>query len=153
MDPSIRRRRLIIRGTALVAVISAWLFVRFRLISRSRRGISYGPMSARDRQTANNLRIIYHSDDSRMKRAPFFQLCDLFRNRGLLRDSINSQIEEQVAMFLLVIGHNQRFRVMKHTFRRSTETINRYFQEILYAVGELRFKMILPPATSVHPKI
>ena len=133
MDPSIRHRRLIIRGTVLVAVISAWLFVRFRLISRSRRGISYGPMSARDRQTANNLRIIYHSDDSncvellRMKRAPFFQLCDLFRNRGLLRDSINSQIEEQVAMFLLVIGHNQRFRVMKHTFRRSTETIIRYF--------------------------
>ena len=133
MDPSIRHRRLIIRGTALVLVISAWLFVRFRRISRSRRGISYGPMSARDRQTANNLRIIYHSDDSncvellRMKRAPFFQLCDLFRNRGLLRDSINSQIEEQVAMFLLVIGHNQRFRVMKHTFRRSTETIIRYF--------------------------
>lgn len=26
-------------------------------------------------------------------------------------------------MFLLVVGHNTRFRVIKHTFRRSTETI------------------------------
>ena len=77
MDPSIRCLLLIIRDTALVAVISAWLFIRFRRISRSRRHISYGPMSARDRQRANNLRIINHSDDSncvellRMKRVPF----------------------------------------------------------------------------------
>jgi hypothetical protein len=115
-------------------------------------------MSARDQERANNLKAIYHSDDTqcvkllRMKRAPFFQLCDLFRTRDLLRDNINSQIEEQVAMFLLVIDYNQRFRVIKHTFRRSTETISRYFQEVLYVVGELRAEMIVPP-TSVHPKI
>lgn len=159
MDTSVRRRRLVIWGAALVAVISAWLFVRFRRMSRSRAGISYGPMTARDQERSNNLRFIYHSNDTncvellRMKRAPFFQLCDLFHSRGLLRDSINSQIEEQVAMFLLVVGHNQRFRVIKQTFRRSTETISRYFQEVLYAVGELRAEIIVPPSTFVHPKI
>jgi hypothetical protein len=71
----------------------------------------------------------------------------------LLRDSINNNIEEQVAMFLLVVGHNQRFRVIKPLFRRSLETINRYFHEVLYAVGELRNEIIVPPSTAVHPKI
>lgn len=37
----------------------------------------------------------------------------------LLKDSINSNIEEQVAMFLHVLGHNLRFRVVKLTFRRT----------------------------------
>jgi hypothetical protein len=159
MDPSIRRRRLIVRGAAMVAVMSAWFFIRFRRMTSRRRGITCGPMSVRDQERAANLRFIHDSNDTscvellRMKRAPFFQLCNLFRTRGLLRDSINSQIEEQVAMFLLVVGHNTRFRVIKHTFRRSTETISRYFQEVLYAVGELRNEMIVAPASSVHPKI
>jgi hypothetical protein len=61
----------------------------------------------------------------------------------LLRDSINSNIDEQVAMFLLMIGHNQRFRVMKPIF-------SRYFQEVLYAVGELRNETIVPPSSAVH---
>jgi hypothetical protein len=120
-------------------------------MSTYRRGITYDPMSARDQERANNLRFIYHSDDRRcvellrMRRAPFFQLCDLFRNKGLLRDSINNNIEEQVAMFLLVVGHNQRFRVLKPVFRRSLETISRYFQEVLYAVEELRNEMMCHP--------
>ncbi|WVZ96981.1 hypothetical protein U9M48_042553 [Paspalum notatum var. saurae] len=111
------------------------------------------------RQRIANLRFIYESDDThcvnllRMKRAPFFQLCDLFRTRTLLRDSIHSTIEEQVAMFLHIVGHNQRFRVINLSFRRSVETISRYFQEVLYAVGELRNEMIVPPATNVHPRI
>jgi len=88
-----------------------------------------------------------------MRRVPFFQLYDLFCNRALLRDNINSTIEEQVAMFLLVVGHNQKFRVIKLLFRRSLETISRYFQEVLYAVGELKNDMIQPPTTVVHPKI
>ena len=98
------------------------------------RSITYGPMVERDIQRMNNLRFIYESDDAhcvnllRMRRAPFFQLCDLFRARCLLRDSIHSSIEEQVAMFLHVVGHNQRFRVIDLTFRRSVETISRYCQ-------------------------
>ncbi|WVZ70852.1 hypothetical protein U9M48_019488 [Paspalum notatum var. saurae] len=123
------------------------------------RSVTYGPMLPRDMERIANLRFIYESDDThcvnllRRKRAPFFQLCDLFRARLLLRDSIHSTIEEQVAMFLHVVGHNQRFRVISLIFRRSIETISRYFQEVLYAVGELRNEMIVPPATSVHPRI
>ncbi|KAJ1283303.1 hypothetical protein BS78_03G118200 [Paspalum vaginatum] len=56
-------------------------------------------------------------------------------------------------MFLHVVGHNQRLRVIGLTFRRSIETISKYFQEVLYVVGELRNEMIVPPSTSVHPRI
>ncbi|XP_071679970.1 protein ALP1-like [Lolium perenne] len=38
-------------------------------------------------------------------------------------------------MFLHVVGHNQRFRVIHNTFRQSTETISRYFQQVLYELG------------------
>ena len=56
-------------------------------------------------------------------------------------------------MFLHVVGHNERFRVVDLTFRRSADTISRFFQKVLYAVGELRNELIVPPATNVHPRI
>jgi len=62
-------------------------------------------------------------------------------------------MEEQVAMFLHVVGHNQRFRVIHQTFRRSVETVSRYFREVLYAIGELRGEMIRPPSPETALKI
>jgi hypothetical protein len=56
-------------------------------------------------------------------------------------------------MFLHVVGHNQRFRVLHMAFRRSIDTISTYFREVLYAVGELRNEMILPPSTATPTKI
>jgi hypothetical protein len=56
-------------------------------------------------------------------------------------------------MFLHVVGHNQRIRVIHMTFRRSIKTINRYYSEVLYAIGELRNEMVLPPSTATPTKI
>jgi hypothetical protein len=72
---------------------------------------------------------------------------------GLLMDTINNCVEEQVSMFLHVVGHNQRFSVVHHNFRRSRETISRQFKQVLYDIGELRDEMIRPPSTESHPKI
>ena len=77
-------------------------------------------------------------DASNEKRAPFARLVQTFRSMRLLEYSIHTTVEEQVSMFLHVVGHNQRFRVVRITFRRSMETISRYFKQVLYAVGELR---------------
>jgi hypothetical protein len=120
MNPATARRQLIAKAVVLVAVMSAWLDAWLRHQLHARRCITYGPMHQRDQERQNNLRFIYESTDVecidllRMRRAPFMQLCDLFRTRQLLRDSIHSSVEEQVAMFLHVVGHNQRFRVI-HT--------------------------------------
>jgi hypothetical protein len=144
MDPAIARQWLIAKAVVLIAVMSVWLDAWLRHLLRTRRSIIYGPMHQRDQERQNNLRFIYESTDVecvdllRLRRAPFIQLCDLFRTRQLLRDSIHSSVEELVAMFLHVVGHNQRFRVLHMTFSRYIETISRYFREVLYAVGELR---------------
>jgi predicted chitinase len=62
-------------------------------------------------------------------------------------------IEEQIAMFLRVVGHNQTFRVVHQSSRRSIETVHRHFHQVLYVVGELMNEMIKPPSTAIHPKV
>lgn len=153
------RRALIAKAAGLVSVMCAYVLFIVRRARRNTPRISYGPMSERDIARQSNLRFIYHTDDTnclnqlRMRRAPFFQLCNLLRERELLRDIIHSSVEEQVAMFLLVVGHNHRFRALQPTFRRSIETISRYFREVLYVVGELRHEMITTPSSHTHLKI
>ena len=121
--------------------------------------IRYAPMLAREQERLANLNHIYNCTDTealwmlRMKRAPFSRLVQVFRSRGLLEDSIHTSVEEQVAMFLHVVGHNQRFRVIRNSFRRSIETISRYFKQVLYVVRELRGEMIVSPSGQTPTKI
>ena len=153
--------RLIIQAAALISVIQAWvMFMHQRAVRRAGRPlIRYGPLFLRKQERIQNLNYIYNCNDVealwmlRMKRAPFARLVETFRRRGLLQDSINTSVEEQVAMFLHVVGHNQRFRVIHNTFRRSMETISRYFKQVLFAVGELRGEMIRRPSGQTPPKI
>jgi hypothetical protein len=55
----------------------------------------------------------------RMTRAPFLALCNLFRDRRLVSEREGYTVEEQVAMFLHAVSHNQRFRVVHQSFRKS----------------------------------
>ena len=111
------------------------------------------------RERMANLNYIYNNNDVeaiamlRMRRAPFKHLVETLRARGLLKDNINYCIEEQVALFLHVLGHNQRFRVIHSTWRRSAETISRYFHQVLFAFGELRGEMIKKPTGQTCSKI
>jgi hypothetical protein len=88
-----------------------------------------------------------------MRRAPFSALVKTFRERGLLVDSIHTSVEEHIAMFLHDVGHNLRFRVVCNIFKRSMETISRYFQQVLYVVGELRGEMIKALSRNTPRKI
>ena len=103
--------------------------------------------------------MIFNSTDAeclamlRTTRALFFALCNLFRGRGLVLETSGCSVEEQVAIFLHVVSHNQRIRVVHQSFRRSIVTVSRVFHQVLYAVGELRNEMIKPPTTGTHPKI
>lgn len=150
---------LVIKAAAFVSVIYAYFMSRLRVARSSRPRITYAPMSAMDEERQANLNKIYNCNDTecvdmlRMRRAPFFNLCNLFRERNLLRDTIHSSVEEQVAMFLHVVGHNQRFRVIHQNFRRSIETVSMYFREVLYAVGELREELIRAPSGETTLKI
>ncbi|KAI5005663.1 hypothetical protein ZWY2020_032906 [Hordeum vulgare] len=135
------------------------MFIHERVVRRVGRPlICHGPMFIRDQERIQNLNYIYNCNDVealwmlRMKRAPFAKLVKTFRIRGRLQDNINTSVEEQVAMFLHVVGHNQRFRIIHNTSRRSMETISRYFKQVLFVVGELRGEMTRRPSVP-PPKI
>jgi hypothetical protein len=82
----------------------------------------------------------------RLNRPSFFRFCKLFRERGLLQDTIHMCVEQQIAMFLHTVGHNVRNRLVGTNFGRSGETVSRYFNKVLHAVGELRNDYIKPPS-------
>ena len=159
MDADASISQLASQAAALVVVMVGYMSSRIKRKRSEEEPTMYGPRLEADEHRQKNLQVIYNSTDSeclamfRMTRAPFYQLCKLFRQRGLLQDTLNSSVEEQVSMFLHVVGHNQRFRVVHQSFRRSIETVSRHFHQVLYAVGELRGEMIRPPSTDSHPKI
>jgi predicted chitinase len=88
-----------------------------------------------------------------MRRVPFFHYATCLEVEAFVPETIGCPVEEQVTMFLHVVGHNQRFRVVHQSFRRSIETVSRIFHQVLYAVGELRGELIRAPSTATHPKI
>ncbi|MFQ6661729.1 hypothetical protein Gotur_029779 [Gossypium turneri] len=73
-----------------------------------------------------------------------------------LKSSRNMFLNEQVAMFLHIISHHLKNRVIKHHFNRSRETVSRSFHNILNAFIRLQdvlFKKAEPiTANSTDPR-
>lgn len=89
----------------------------------------------------------------RMDKRLFHKLSDTFREKGLLRDTITVLVEEQVAIFLSIIGHNQRIRVIQERFHLSCETISRHFNNVLKAVKAVSRGFFQPPVLETHEDI
>ncbi|XP_022017736.2 uncharacterized protein LOC118479296 [Helianthus annuus] len=85
----------------------------------------------------------------RMSRDAYVLLCNHFKQRNWLQSSRSITFEEKMAMFLIVIGHNERFRMVKRRFQHSTETIHRCFHEVLIAMMNFAREVIIP--TSSNP--
>nr|KJB37629.1 hypothetical protein B456_006G213400 [Gossypium raimondii] len=88
-------------------------------------------------------RLVYASDETsieqvRMNITAFFKLCEMLESLGGLKPSRNMLVDEQVAMFLHIISHHLKNRVIKHHFRRSGETVSRAFHSVLNAVIRLQ---------------
>ncbi|KAL1222747.1 Protein ALP1-like [Cardamine amara subsp. amara] len=73
-------------------------------------------------------------ENFRMDKPVFYKLCDLLQTKGLLRHTNRIKIEEQLAIFLFIIGHNLRTRAVQELFSYSGETISRHFNNVLNAV-------------------
>lgn len=89
----------------------------------------------------------------RMDKRLFHKLSDTFREKGLLRDTITVLVEEQVAIFLSIIGNNQRIRVIQERFHLSCETISRHFNNVLKAVKAVSRGFFQPPVMETHEDI
>ena len=77
-------------------------------------------------------------DQLRMNRHTFAILCELLRTSGRLKEDGDVGVEEQVAMFLHILAHHVKNRVIKYRFNRSGETVSRYFNAVLHAVLRLQ---------------
>ncbi|XP_038705743.1 uncharacterized protein LOC120001469 isoform X2 [Tripterygium wilfordii] len=89
----------------------------------------------------------------RMDKHVFHRLCNTLRQRGMLRDTSGVMIEEQLAIFLNVIGHNERNRVIQERFQHSGETISRHFNNVLKAVKSLSREFLEPPPLTTPAEI
>ncbi|GJR65472.1 ALP1-like protein [Tanacetum coccineum] len=86
--------------------------------------------------------MVYQSDitsvvNVRMNKIAFSKLCNLLETRGGLCNSKHMLVDEQVAMFLHTLAHNEKNRIIVNRFQRSGETISRYFKLVLNAVCRL----------------
>ncbi|XP_020262747.1 uncharacterized protein LOC109838736 [Asparagus officinalis] len=89
----------------------------------------------------------------RMRPKAFFKLADVMRNHGFLKDTKHLQVEEQLAMFLYIVGHKTKNRVIRTEFIRSSETVSRYFNKILQAMNGLRDRYMKQTPNEIPPEI
>ena len=87
-------------------------------------------------------KLLYTTDCScfnlvRMNRITFDNLCLLLDIKGGLRPTRNMLVDEQVALFLHILDHDMKNRVIQFNFGRSGETVSRYFNMVLMAMMRL----------------
>ncbi|KAL4028740.1 hypothetical protein IC575_011951 [Cucumis melo] len=82
---------------------------------------------------------------TRMDKRTFAILCHLLKNVAGLSSTKIVDVEEMVAMFLHVLVHDVKNRVIQREFVRSGETVSRHFNIILLAVLRLYEELIKRP--------
>ncbi|XP_021614892.1 uncharacterized protein LOC110616725 [Manihot esculenta] len=92
-------------------------------------------------------------ENFRMDKQVFYKLCDILQAKGLLRHTNRIKIEEQLAIFLFIIGHNLRTRAVQELFRYSGETISRHFNNVLNAIMAISLDFFQPPGSDAPPEI
>ncbi|KAK6151365.1 hypothetical protein DH2020_014000 [Rehmannia glutinosa] len=80
-----------------------------------------------------------------MTRGAFAKLCYLLKHMGGLRDSRYVSIKEKVALFLSVLAHHNKNRIVWFDFKRSGQTISRHFHDVLNAVLRLHNLLLVNP--------
>ena len=111
MDPTEQREMMPRQATAIVVVMLSFFVTRLRRIRAQHEPVPYGPRSLCQQHRLGTLQMIYNRlmmsayvayDQSSL----FFALCNIFRGRDLVPEISGCSVEEQVAMFLHVVGHN-----------------------------------------------
>ncbi|KAL0438707.1 UNVERIFIED_CONTAM: hypothetical protein Slati_2353700 [Sesamum latifolium] len=73
----------------------------------------------------------------------FCRLCYLLEQLGGLKDTKSGK--EQVAIFLSILAHHTKNRVVKYNFKRSGRTISKHFHAVLNAVLKLHPVLLATP--------
>ncbi|XP_056168193.1 uncharacterized protein LOC130138371 [Syzygium oleosum] len=127
----------------------AWLHRSMHRTERIRDSVLTGPQWVSELLHEHSDRVY---EAFRMERHVFLNLCGLLKSRGWLAGSRYVRVDEQVAMFLLMICHKNSNRALCERFQCSGETVSKYFAAVLKAVLELAKEIIVPPSFDVVPE-
>ncbi|XP_077249248.1 uncharacterized protein LOC143888706 [Tasmannia lanceolata] len=89
----------------------------------------------------------------RMNVSCFRQFVEIFKRAGTLQDTIHCKVEEQVAIFLHIVAHNQGVRTIRACARRSGATVSTYFNKVLKAILGMQDFFIKPPTGETPSQI
>lgn len=92
-------------------------------------------------------------ENFRMDKHVFYKLCDILQAKGLLRHTNRIKIEEQLAIFMFIVGHNLRTRAVQELFRYSGETISRHFNNVLNAIMAIVIDFFQPPSSDIPSEV
>ena len=80
----------------------------------------------------------------------FYHLVDELKQHGYLKDGKGRvDMQEAVAIFLYIVGHNTWMRPVGDRFQHSTETVSRKFRRVLRAVHSYDQHLIKPDLNAV----
>ncbi|KAF3791121.1 hypothetical protein EJ110_NYTH14807 [Nymphaea thermarum] len=126
------------REQVIVKMMFVLVFIFFKFLHRPRQIVH--PYRNAGSQFVHNI-IDGHPrnclDLLRMDCNSFITLCNILKEKNLVQDGRAISIEEQVAIFLLTVGHNEWNRACQNTFQHSGQTISKYVNLILRALCQL----------------
>nr|XP_023914167.1 uncharacterized protein LOC112025719 [Quercus suber] len=135
-----KMKAAIFASVASVILVGAALL---RKLQRRRRRLPRAPFVNHAAEREEYINSILHGSETycvnqiRMTPIAFHRLCHILTEGEHVRPTIHMPVTEQVFIFLHIIGHNVRFRVMGSRIYRSTETVHRYFKVVLRGVLKL----------------
>ncbi|XP_047178584.1 uncharacterized protein LOC124845524 [Vigna umbellata] len=140
----------------MVCIVGHVLSILNKYSSDSSSVMNYLP--DRDHRREQLMLYLVHTnrcrDIIRMSPEAFINLCDKLRSTELVKDTIRSTVEQQVAQFLHIIGHNVKNRSVAFFFHRSGSTVSRHFHNVLDAILTLESKFLIQPSgNEVHPHV
>lgn len=138
-----RKRRHILEGVALtVTAVAVWFNDSY---------IEKTPWEGYISLRKHIFRHLFYRSEAncyvqlRFTKQAFHKFVKILREKGGLSDTTHVTVEESLPMFLHVIAHNLKFRVIKVIYIRSTETISRHFSMLLNGILRLADDYIKVP--------
>ena len=68
-----------------------------------------------------------------------------------MKNSRYHLVEEQVAIFWFVLGHNEQHHMVAERFQYSTSTTPHYFKKVLKSICHFAKEIITPPSFDMTP--
>ncbi|KAL8485040.1 hypothetical protein ACS0TY_027371 [Phlomoides rotata] len=125
-----------------------WMHRAKRLRNTNRRWFSL--LERIPTQIKNLSELVDVSDDDcknvlRMDRLAFLRFCNVLVSDGGLKNSKHVSAKEKVAIFLFILAHHSKNRIAKFQFKRSGQTISKYFHGVLHCVLKLHSAFLVEP--------